>query len=759
MSEQLIGGDCCAPLVEADTGRRAAVEAPELPNGDLSAYVRDTGTGLKSVHFLVDGITCGACIQTIERDLKGDRGIALARVNLSTSRLSVEFDPARTDPRAMVGRLAGIGYRAVPFDPAAFLADRAEEEKELLKAMAVAGFAAANVMLLSVSIWSGHFTDMGDATRDLMHWLSAIVAVPAIVYAGRPFFRSALSALSAFRTNMDVPISLGVLLATLMSLSETMRGAEHAYFDSAISLLFFLLIGRYLDLRARGRARAAAENLLKLNASAVTLLAADGSTRIVPPDAVSVDALVLVAPGERAPVDGRVVSGRSDIDMSLITGETTPEAVAPGAKLFAGALNLSGPLTLRVEAVGEGTLLAEIARLMEAAEQRRARYVAIADRVSRAYAPVVHLLALATFLGWTILGGMAWQEALMISVAVLIITCPCALGLAVPVVQVVASGRLLRRGVLIKSGTALERLAEIDTVVFDKTGTLTEGRPELLNISAHDPACLRLGASMAQASRHPLARALARAAGPVPVADGVRELPGRGLEWDGPDGLVRMGSRGFVGVPEDEGARDPELWLARSGREPVRFAFHDPLRADAAAVVAAFRSAGLAVEMLSGDRPAAVARAAEGVGLGEAWLAGQAPDAKVARLEELAARGAKVLMVGDGLNDAPALAAAFVSMSPTTAADISQNAADLVFQGRVLAPVLEAWRVARRSERLVRQNFALSFLYNVLTVPVAVAGFVTPLIAAVAMSSSSLIVIGNALRLSLGAGQRPTTRD
>lgn len=759
MSEQWIGGDCCAPLVDADNGKRPALNAPDLPADALGAYVRDVGNGLKGVHFLVDGITCGACIQTIERALGGVKGVEKARVNMSTSRLAVEFDPSRTDPVAIVGRVAEAGYRAVPFDPASLLADRAEEEKALLKALAVAGFAAANVMLLSVSVWSGNFSDMGEATRGLMHWLSALIAVPAIIYAGRPFFRSALGALASWRTNMDVPISLGVVLATLMSLSETMRGAEHAYFDSAISLLFFLLIGRYLDLRARGKARAAAENLLKLNASAVTLLLADGTTRVAPPDAVKAGDRVLVAPGERAPVDGRVLAGQSDIDMSLISGETTPETVSPGQKVFAGALNLSGPLTLAVEAVGEGTLLAEIARLMEAAEQRRARYVAIADRVSRLYAPVVHLLALAAFLGWTILGGLPWQDGLMIAVAVLIITCPCALGLAVPVVQVVASGRLLRRGVLIKSGTALERLADIDWVVFDKTGTLTEGRPELLPDATRPEAALKHAASLALASRHPLARALVRAAGPVALATGVREVPGQGLALDTPDGEIRLGSRAFTGVAEEAGADDPELWLAEPGRAAIRFAFRDPLRGDAAAIVAAFQKAGIGVEILSGDRAAAVERNARDIGLPDSWRAGQTPDRKVARLEELAAAGHRVLMVGDGLNDAPALSAAHVSISPTSAADISQNAADLVFQGEALLPVLEAWRTARRAERLVRQNFGLSFLYNLVTIPIALMGMVTPLIAAVAMSSSSLVVIGNALRLSIGANrpkqQRP----
>lgn len=756
MSE-LAGGSCCAPVIDVDVGRRRAVDAGAIP--DLGAYVADAGEGAKAVHFLIDGITCGACIQTIERCLRGLAGVRAARVNLSTSRCRVTFDPARAEPARFIEALAEAGYRAVPYDPGALLAERAREEKRLLRALAVAGFAAANVMLLSVSIWAGHFSDMGAATRDLMHWLSALIALPAIAYAGRPFFESALAAVSSWRTNMDVPISLGVLLATGMSLSETMRGAEHAYFDSAISLLFFLLIGRYLDLRARGKARAAAENLLKLNGAAVTLVGPGGTTRVVPPDAVAPGDRVLVAQGARAPVDGRVVAGRSDVDMSLISGETTPESVGPGAKIYAGALNLSGPLTLGVEAVGEGTLLAEIARLMEAAEQRRARYVAIADRVSRAYAPVVHLLALGTFLGWVFLAGMAWQPALLIAIAVLIITCPCALGLAVPVVQVVASGRLLRGGVLIKTGTALERMARADTFVFDKTGTLTVGRPEPRDADAIPREAMRLAGAMAANSTHPLARAVAKAAGPVPLLGDVREEPGRGLAWIGPAGETRLGSRAWCGVAAEyagEAAAEPggpELWLARPGWAPVRFAFQDRPRADARPVVAALKAAGARVVLLSGDREAAVREVAETVGIDD-WHAGLAPDDKVARLEELAQGGARVCMVGDGLNDAPALAAAFVSLSPTTAADISQTAADMVFQGDRLAPVLEARLVARRAERLVRQNFALSFLYNVLTIPIAVMGFVTPLIAAVAMSSSSLVVIGNALRLSLGGARR-----
>lgn len=722
----------------------------EARTTDFSAHVAATPDGHATLHLMVDGLQCAACVWLIETVLRRESGVTHARLNMTTRRLTVTWDPMLADAATVTAPVIGLGYRLVPFDPEKLDAAEAVRERELLRALGVAGFSAANVMLLSVAVWAGHSQGMGPATRDLLHWVSALIAMPAILYAARPFFRSAWSALKARRTNMDVPISIGVTLATGMSLAETIRGAEHAYFDSAITLLFFLLIGRYLDMRARGRARSAAEHLLSLNASAVTVLDGDGHGRVVRPEQVTVGMAVLVAAGERIPVDGRVADGVSDIDTGLISGESVPGAARPGDRVFAGTLNLTAPLRLDVTAVGEGTLLAEIVRLMEVAEQGRARYVALADRVSRAYAPVVHLTALATFLGWVFIAGTAWQPALLNAIAVLIITCPCALALAVPVVQVIASGRLMRQGILLKSATALERLTEVDTVVFDKTGTLTEGRPELHAAGLSD-ADLQLAASLAASSRHPLARALCRAVPGVAVAAGVREIPGSGLSLAGPEGEIRLGSRRFTGAvaedSEDAGRSNPELWLARPGAAPVRFRFTDALRPDAASVVAALLADGKRVLLLSGDRWAAVADAADRLGIGE-WRAEQSPADKAACLEELARSGATVLMVGDGLNDAPALSAAHVSLSPSTAVDVSQTAADMVFQGIKLSPILEVLDVARRSGRLVRQNFAMTFVYNLVTIPLAVGGLVTPLIAAAAMSSSSLIVILNALRLS-----------
>jgi len=712
---------------------------------DYAAHVVDEDQGLASLNLMVEGIHCAACIWLIEALLSRHPAVTWARVNMTTRRLVLRWHKDQADPADILAPVLAVGYRLVPYDPAKLGLETERHEKQLLRAMAVAGFAAGNVMLLSVSVWAGHFSGMGFYTRELMHWISALIVLPAVLYCIRPFLYSAIAALANGRTNMDVPITLGVLLASGMSLVETIRGGEHAYFDSAITLLFFLLIGRYLDSRARGRARSAAEHLLTLDAVAVTVLEEDGTQRLIPPNQVKTGQTVLVAAGERIGIDGVVETGVSDLDTSLITGETVPAAVGPGTQVFAGTINLSAPLRLTVSAVGERTLLAEIVRMMEVAEQGRAKYVALADRVSRWYAPVVHVAAASTFLFWVFLVGLPWQLALLHAVAVLIITCPCALALAVPVVQVIASGRLLRQGILLKSATALERVADIDVVVFDKTGTLTIGKPELQENGDWHEDDLIQAIRLAAASHHPLARALA-AARPGIAADPLAvEEPGRGMvagEW-------RLGSRTHVGVADEDDSQGPELWLSGPGRPALRFAFADRARPDAIEVLARLKRWGMAVELLSGDRAATVGALATQLGISQ-WRAGCTPSEKVARLEQLKAEGKRVMMVGDGLNDAPALSAAHVSLSPSTAVDVSQTAADVVFQGERLAPVTEVLDVARQSRALVQQNFGLALGYNVFTVPLAVAGHVTPLFAAIAMSTSSLVVIGNALRLTRG---------
>ncbi|NVJ69885.1 MAG: cadmium-translocating P-type ATPase [Alphaproteobacteria bacterium] len=735
------GADFCCPGCET---AHAAADTLE----DRAAYsllAHDNEDGSYTLSLGVEGIHCASCIRLIENALSSEPDVDLARVNMSTERLTVTWTGPRDRGDTLGAAVTKLGYKLHALNDNEDVS--ASKEKALLRAIAVAGFAAGNMMLISVGLWSTDGETMGMATRELFHWISALIALPTVVYAGQPFFQSAWAVLKERHTNMDVPISLAVTLACVMSISETLRQGEHVYFDSAVMLLFFLLIGRYLDARAKGKARESASKLLSRLMGVATVLE-DGKVTQVPIKELKEGALVLVATGEAVAADGVVEKGSSAIDMSLITGETLPESVAIGSDVFAGTVNLSAPLQVRVSKASEKSLLSEIVKLMEVSEQGRAKYVRLADKAASLYTPVVHAMGALTFIGWWLLMSAPWQVSLLHAVTVLIITCPCALGLAVPVVQVLASGKLMQAGVLLKSGDALEKLTGIDTVVFDKTGTLTVGRPELQFTDASGES-FKIAASMASHSRHPLAQALREAFGDQELlAIDVAEVPGHGLEAHFEGHTIRLGSRAWCGKETETGDAHLELWLAVDGDVKARFAFADILRDDAQAIVQALKARGLEVHLLSGDRHVVAKEIADAVSI-EYVSAGVKPAEKVAYLNTLKEAGRSILMVGDGLNDAPALAAATVSMSPSTAMDITQNTADIVFQGEQLSPVLTAYDHAVFSTKLVKENFALAAIYNVIAIPAAVLGFVTPLVAAVAMSGSSLIVILNAFRLNL----------
>ena len=728
---------CCPPAdLAVEAGRNAARE-------ELRLASRDLGEGLSQVDIAVPGVHCAACIRTVEQGLGLVPGVEYVRVNLSTRRVSVRWrGPEAPDILAALERLGFPGHLFEPDDGA-----RDPELGRLIRALAVAGFCAMNIMLLSVSVWSG-----ADAqTRFAFHWISAALAAPCMIYSGRIFYASAWSALRNGRTNMDVPISIGISLAFGLSLYDTVHNGRHAYFDAATTLMFFLLIGRTLDHLMRERARSAVRGLVRMAPRGATVLGKDCSRAYVPVGEVEPGMRILLAAGDRVPDDGVVEEGDSDIDCAIATGESAPQQVAPGSPVRAGTLNLSGPLTLRATVRAEHSFLSEMVRLMEAAEGGRARYRRLADRAARLYSPVVHATALLTFIGWMAASG-DWHRAVTVAIAVLIITCPCALGLAVPIVQVTAARRLFENRVMVKDGAALERMAEIDTVVFDKTGTLTLGRPRLVDKAGIAPGALAIAGLLAGRSNHPLSRAIAAAApasisaSMQPLAD-VAERPGLGIEARIGEDFYRLGRDGWAAG--GDAAPEGGTVLARNGAVVARFFFEDALRPAAEAAVEALRARGLRLAILSGDEPGAVDRIARALGITEA-AAGLLPAEKVARLEVLAGDGRKVLMVGDGLNDAPALAGAHVSMAPASAADIGRNAADFVFlrEGLDAVPLVHA--VSRAAGRLVRQNFALAVVYNAIALPIAIAGLVTPLIAALAMSLSSILVVANALRLPAG---------
>ncbi len=716
---------------------------------DLSAFIERLDGGIARMDLAVDGITCAACMARIESDLARVPNVTRARVNLTNRRLALEWREGMLEPNQVIERLAELGFKAYPFSPGRAETAEEQESRFLMRCLAVAAFAAMNIMLLSVSVWSGNVSDITVEQRDFFHWLSALIALPAAAYAGQPFFRSAVRALLARSLNMDVPITLGVVLALGMSVIETLGHAHHAYFDSAMMLLTFLLVGRFLDQNMRRRTRAVAANLAALKAETAVKFVTPEEIREVPVSTIQPGDLVLVRPGERISVDGVVVDGRSDIDQSLVTGETAPLAAVRGTNVYAGTVNLSGTLRLRVAAAAKGTLLDEVTRLLDNAVQARSRYVRLAERAAKLYAPLVHATALTTFIGWMAFGA-SWHDAIITAIAVLIITCPCALGLAIPAVQVVASGALFRAGVLLNAGDAIERLADADTVVFDKTGTLTLPEPEVVNAAQIPAELLRLAGRLALASRHPLAASVARAAGAKVPLEGAFEEPGQGVSAV-VDGIeLRLGRPSFCGAEREAAAlaqSDPQSSqiAVAHGDDRYVLAVRQRLRGDAVSVIADLRRRGLGLEVLSGDRADAVESIARELGIAR-WRAEVTPADKIAHIEALKLKGRRVLMVGDGLNDAPALAAADVSLSPISAVHLAQAAADAVFLGERLAPVADALRIAAKAKRLMRENLWLAVIYNAIAVPIAIAGLATPLVAAIAMSGSSLLVTANALR-------------
>jgi Cu2+-exporting ATPase len=709
---------------------------------DLSLYARPAGDGTLGMELAIDGIACGACIARVEGAVKRVPGVTEARLNFTNRRLHVAWADGAVKPAEILQSLEASGYHGHPFIPLRAEQEEAAEARRLTRCLAVAGFATMNIMLLSVSVWSGSVTDITPETRDFFHWASALIALPAAAYAGRPFFASAWRALKSRALNMDVPISLGVILALSMSLVETANHAEHAYFDSALMLLFFLLVGRALDHAMRRKTRAVAGNLAALRA--------DTAHRFMGGELVSVPVAVLksgdrllVKPGERVPADGIVLRGNSEIDESIVTGETARRRIGPGNTVYAGCTNYSGALTLQVTAAGGSSLIDEIENLLNKAASAKSRTMRLADRASRIYAPVVHLTAALTLVGWLI-AGASIHDPLITAIAVLIITCPCALALAIPAVQVVASGALFRSGVILNTGDAIERLADVDTVIFDKTGTLTLPEPRVINAAVLDTSLLQEAARLALSSRHPLAVALAREAVTRAPFDGAIEHQGQGVctVIDGVE--VRLGSPEFCDVVETHRS-DASVICFRHGKRFATIAIAQKLRPDAVDVVRSLRERGLDFYILSGDRAEAVAPIAKVLGI-DCWQAGLKPAEKIARIEEWKAHGCRIVMVGDGLNDAPSLDAAHVSLSPISAADLTQAQADAVFLGERLKPVLDAVSIGSRARLLMAENLWLAAIYNAIAVPIAIAGGVTPLIAALAMSGSSLLVTLNALR-------------
>lgn len=709
----------------------------------LTAFV-ESDRRKHHLSLLVDGVHCANCIRRIETRLAQDPTVTKARVNLTLRRLSVDWTGEADHAEKIGAAVSSLGYGIAPYEAGVLNATDARAGRELLRCLAIAGFASSNVMMLAWAVWAGQAYGMPANTQALFNWLSALIAIPALAFAGRPFYRSALAALNARRTNIDVPIVVALLLTAMISLVEMIRQGPDLYFDSVTMLLFVLLIGRYLDFRVRARSREAIERLVMLKARHATVIDPEGRASVVPAAAVVPGMRVLIAPGETVPVDGRVTQGDASLDISAVTGETLPIEVRAGDEVLAGSVVATAPLTLEASRTAATSHLAEILALVAQAHMRKGQAASLADKVAALWTPVVHGVAVVTFLGWWLAMGAGPTTALLHAVSVLIVACPCAIGIAVPAVQVAATGGLLKRGVLIKSGDALERLATIDGVAFDKTGTLTLGRPELID-APKDAGMRELAAALVAQSKHPLARALARHLGAAAPLAGTVEVPGGGLSAEMDGTTIRLGNAAFCGLDTVAPDAASEVWLAVPGRKPARFVLADAARPDARATVAYFERAGIETTILSGDRAPAVARCAAEVGIG-AFSGRLKPADKATVLAGWAAEGRKVLMVGDGLNDAPALAEAHVSASFGHGVAATQATADIVLPAERLSAIVLAHRTARRAAAIIRQNLGFAALYNIVLIPVAVVGLASPLLAAAAMSASSIVVTLNALR-------------
>ncbi len=722
------------------------IKPEEIAVFDISEFVIDEKNNENSVSLIVQGMHCAACVWLIENVLKKQENVVAARINLSKRTLNLRWIGDKKYGNELLKIIYQIGYKLLPFDSEILNSAEKKYNDTILRALAVAGFGAGNIMLFSLSLWFSSATEMGINTRTLLHFFSSLIALPVIIFSARPFFKSAWSSIKQGYPNMDLAISIAIFLACMVSLLETFRNATHVYFDSAVMLVFFLLIGRYLDLKARKKAFAIATEFTMLSASFGHVEEA-GKVKILPSKQLQKDMILVVAAGEKIAADGVVIEGESEVDTALITGESLPKKIAQGQEVFAGTINIGQPLKIKITKSPQNSLLADIIRLSEEAENQKIHYIRIADYLSKFYTPAVHLLALATFVWWFKNG---WEIALMNATAVLIITCPCALALAVPIVQTIAISNFIKKGILVKSGEALEKLNRADVFVFDKTGSLTVGEPNLVKIIALKGQfnCLQIAASLARKSRHPIAAAISTAYHEELLDLAVEEKQGFGLQAKIAEQKVFLGRKEFCQITSDF-TNDENLLscFVKYGEAEAVLLFADEIKTDAKAVIEALQKSNKRVVLLSGDIEKTVTQTAQKLGIKEFYFE-QTPITKLQFLDQLKAENKKFVMIGDGLNDAPALASSDVSVSFAKASDIAQNVADIVIQGQKLTPILDLIFSANRALSLMKQNLLIALIYNLIAVPFAVAGHVVPLIAAIAMSSSSLLVLFNSLRMN-----------
>ncbi len=743
---------------EAELAQLGLYDLPEIQE----SFVRTETENIREAALILENIVCAACIWLNERHIAGLPGVLSVEINYATRRARVRWDNSRIQLSAILKAVSDIGYIAHPFDPGRSDDIYKRERNTAIKRLAIAGLGMMQVMMYALPTYTA--TDMSIDIRLLMSWASLVLTIPVVLYSAWPFFIGAWRDLRRRSLGMDVPVALGVGTAFVASVYSTFSGHGEVYYDSVTMFIFLLLTGRFLEMNARRRAGAAVEELVKLIPAATTRLphwpARDEEQ--VPVARLAVGDHVLVRPGETLPADGVVVEGDSAVSEAMLTGESLPVSKGVAAKVVGGSLNQASPLVVRVERLGADTRLASIVRLLDRAQSEKPRIGQLADRAAAWFVGLLLLITLAVGLAWYVIDP---SKALWIVVSVLVVTCPCALGLATPAALTTATGRLTRLGLLTTRGHALETLARATDLVFDKTGTLTQGRLSVRRVvplgGRSENEVGMLAAALEAGSEHPIARALSEAATPALPAGQIRNTPGRGVEGIIDGRAYRLGSPRFAAAsetpPDPPEADGSASWVALADASGLIawFALADTPRADAPAALAALQRQGLHLHLLSGDADAAVRNTAQQLGIAD-WRAGALPEDKLAYVKALQQEGRIVAMVGDGINDAPVLAGAQVSIAMGEGADVAQAAADMVMLGSRLGTLADGVALARKTQRIIRENLGWALAYNLVAIPAAALGHVTPWIAGLGMSASSLLVVLNALRLS-GFRQRNET--
>jgi Cu2+-exporting ATPase len=717
------------------------------------SFVRQDEGEVREAALILEGIVCAACVWLNERHVGQLPGVLEFRVNYSTHRAHVKWDNSQIQLSEILKAIAAIGYQAHPFDPGRQEAVQKKERSAALRRMAIAGLGAMQVMMLAVAMYAGEYEGMDESMRQFMRWISMLIAAPVIAYSASSFYKSAWRDLKRRRLGMDVPVSLAIGGGFLASVWATVTSQGHVYFDSVTMFTFFLLVGRYLEMIARHRAGQAAEELVKLIPATTTRLR-EGQEEVIPVSDLELGDRVLIRPGETIPADGVIVEGHSSVDESLLTGESLPLDRRINDMLVGGSVNIESPLVMRVEKLGADTTLSAILRLLERAQSEKPAIARTADQVAAWFVLVLLVIASGVFLYWY---RQSPEEAIWITISVLVVTCPCALSLATPAALTAATGALTRRGILTTRGHALETLARATHMIFDKTGTLTRGQLQVSRVilfgDSSEQACLELAAGLEAQSEHPVARAiLARAIKRQEMSE-IRAYSGRGIEGRYASKTYWLGSRESF---QTKGMALPEVriepgetvvYLAEENDPLAGFVLRDEIRQESRQTIQSLEVEGLETELLSGDHIETVRHVADELGI-ERYRGGLLPDDKLKHIESLQNEGKVVAMIGDGVNDAPVLAAAQVSIAMGGGAQLAHASADMVLLTENLERLPEAIDVSRKTLRIIRQNLSWAIIYNVLAIPLAAAGWVAPWMAAIGMSASSLIVVINALRLN-----------